>query len=223
MMPIELSHIGEDLIAEMLRSIAARNQLSQVACARSGVTLDQDIQSANLQGGYTFTAEDASVVVMHAAGKCSCDGEQKVDVLCAGAGNAIAIEAKLGEARMSANEFKKRFCQDCEQSSHSDSRLRGSMIAVLERNLPFQGNVALIAERNQTQYTVAKNWWLVLRKAVLEKWQKANDFPVSESARILTFDALAKAYGSRQQFDQMVQRVVGADFAGRWMIDLSDP
>lgn len=61
-----------------------------------------------------------------------------------------------------------------------------------------------------------------MRKTVVDKWCKADDIPVN-SARILVFDSLAQIYGSRQQFDQLVKRVVGSDFAARWKIPLKDP
>ena len=221
-MPIELSHIGEDLIAEMLRSIAQRQELSRVVCAVSGRSLADDIRDGSLGQQLSFRAEDATLIVQYDGDRYACDGEQKVDVLCAGEGHAIALEAKLGETRLAPNVFRQQFCGCCVQSKHSNPRLSGSMIAILERSLPFAGAPSLTAEVEGTQWTLAQPWWLVVRKSVLNRWQKANDIPV-KSARILVFDALVQVYGSRQQFDQMVQRAVGADFAERWGIDLNDP
>jgi hypothetical protein len=73
-----------------------------------------------------------------------------------------------------------------------------------------------------SQWTLAEPWWLVVRQVVVDKWRKTSDIPVA-SGRILVFDALAQIYGSRQQFDQLVKRVVGSDFAGQWSIPLNDP
>lgn len=221
-MPIALSHIGEDLIAEMLSSLAQRQQLNQVVCAVSQSSLADDIKNAGLGQPLSFRAEDATLVVQADDSEYACDGEQKVDVLCAGGCNAIALEAKLGETRMASAEFRKRFCTCCVESKHSDKRLRGSMIAVLERSLPFTGTPTLTAKADGKQWNLAGAWWLVIRQSVFDKWQKAEDIPV-KSARILVFDRLAEVYGSRQQFDQMVQRVVGSDFARRWGLDLNDP
>lgn len=221
-MPIEISHIGEDLIAEMLCSLAQRQELNRLVCAVSGRSLAEDIRDLGLGKSLTFRAEDASLVVHDGTLAYACDGEQKVDVLCTGGDRAIAFEAKLGETRMASTEFRKRFCTRCEKSKHSDSRLSGSMIAVLERSLPFDGAPTLVAEVEEVRWTVAQPWWLVVRQSIVNKWRKADDIPV-KSARILVFDSLAQAYGSRQQFDQMVHRVVGSDFAGRWRIPLNDP
>lgn len=221
-MPIQLSHIGEDLIAAMLDSLANRGVLSRVTCAISGRSLADDIREGGLAEPIAFRADDAMLVIHVGDIAYACDGKQTVDVLCTGGEHAIAVEAKLGETRMGTAEFRKRFCLHCQKSKHSDSRLSGRMVAVLERSLPFEGLSRLVAQVDDAQWTLAEPWWLVVRQSVLDKWRKSNDFPVT-SARILVFDALAKLYGSRQEFDQLVQRVVGANFAGRWGIPLNDP
>lgn len=221
-MPIELSHIGEDLVAEMLSSIAQRHELDRVVCAVTGRSLAEDIREVGLGESLTFRAEDASLVVYDDTLPYACDGEQRVDVLCTGEDKAIAFEAKLGETRMAVAEFRKRFCTRCEKSKHTDSRLSGSMIAILERSLPFDGAPTLVAEVEDARWTLAQSWWLVVRQSIFNKWHRAENIPV-KAARVLVFDTLAQIYGSRQQFDQMVQRVVGSDFAGRWSISLNDP
>jgi hypothetical protein len=83
-MPVELSHIGEDLIAEMLCSISQRQELHRVVCAVSGRSLAEDIREVGLGESPPFRAEDASLVVHDDAIAYACDGEQKVDVLCTG-------------------------------------------------------------------------------------------------------------------------------------------
>lgn len=213
--------MGEDLIAEMLNSLAQRQQLSRVACAISARSLADDIRDSGIGESVVFRADDALLVVRNGACEYACDGEQKVDVLCAGTASAIAFEAKLGETRMASSDFRKRFCGQC-KTSHSESRLSGSMVAVLDRKFPFDGTYDLIAKVDDVQWRLVRPWWLVVRQSVVDKWRKAKDIPVA-SARILVFDALAQTYGSRQQFEQLVQRVVGSAFAGRWRIPLSDP
>lgn len=220
-MPIKLSHIGEDLIAEMLDSLAKRQELSRVTCVISGQSLTDDIRDGNLGDTIGFRPDDATLTVQNGGLAYACDGEQTVDVLCTGGHRAIAFEAKLGETRMGSSVFRKRFCVRCEKS-HSDSRIRGSMIAVLERSLPFDGTLNLVANVKDAHWTLATPWWLVVRQNIVDKWQKAKDIPVP-SARILVFDTLVQTYGSRQQFDHLVQRVIGSDFAGRWGIPFSDP
>ncbi|MGO9306890.1 MAG: hypothetical protein ACLP3R_24840 [Candidatus Korobacteraceae bacterium] len=219
-MPVQLTHIGEDLIAEILDSLAKRQELSRVKCAISDRPLADDIEAGGLGESIGFRADDATLVVQNGALSYACDGEQKVDVLCSGGDRAIAFEAKLGETRMGSADFRKRFCVRCEKSKHADSRLSGSMVAVLERLLPFDGTSNLVAQVENSQWTLVEPWWLVVRQVVVDKWR--SDIPVA-SGRILVFDALARIYGSRLQFDQLVKRVVGSDFASRWSIPLNDP
>jgi len=219
--PIELSHIGEDLITEMLRSLAKRQELCRVVCAVSARSLGDDIRELGLGESLDFRADAAFLIVHKGDLGYACDGEQKVDVLCTGSGHAIAFEAKLGETRMGSSDFRKRFCVPCVESKHCDPRLSGSMVAVLERSLPFHGTPKLVAQAAGAQWTLARPWWLVVRRNVFDRWRKTDDIPVA-SARILVFDSLAQTYGSRQQFDQLVQRVVGSDFAGRWRISLGE-
>lgn len=220
-MPIELTHIGEDLVAAMLESLCHRNELSRVVCEVSGSTLADDIDGGRLGEAIHFRADDANLIVESGKRTFSCDGEQKIDVLCAGEDRAIAFEAKLGIERMGAAQFHRRFCTPCEKSKHSDNRISGSMVAILERSLPFEGDCNLVALTAKSQWHVGRTWWLVLRQSIVTKWRKAGSFPVT-SARLVSFDALAHLYGSRQQFDELVQRVVGVDFSARWGIPLKD-
>ena len=143
-------------------------------------------------------------------------------MLCAGTGQAIAFESKLGEKRMTPSEFRKRFCKPCTVSAkHRNSRLNGSMVAVLERNfdakLSFGETSALIAHVDKEEWTVASNWWLVIRESIAKKWLKSSN-PPAKSARILIFDSLVRSYGNEMEFNELVQRVVGSDFASRWKI-----
>jgi len=220
--PVELTHIGEDLVAAMLDSLSQRQALGRVVCEVSGRTLAQDILESGLGSTISFFANDADLFVQTGERVYSCDGEQTVDVLCSGDKLAIAFEAKLGLERMGSAEFHRRFCIPCEPSKHADDRISGSMVAVLERSLPFGGSCDLLAQIGNAQWQLTPGWWLVLRRPIVERWRKTGNFPV-EFARIISIEALVHLYGSRQLFDQLVQRVVGSDFAGRWGIALNDP
>jgi hypothetical protein len=220
-MPIKLTHIGEDLVAAMLEDLFRRNLLSQVVCEISGRTLAQDIEEGGLGDDVQFHADAANLSLQTEGTTFSCDGEQKIDVLCAGQGNAIAFEAKLGTERMGAAEFYRRVCMPCERSKHADLRISGSMIALLERSLPFNSDSNLVARLGIESWRVAQEWWLVLRESVVTKWRKSGSVPV-KSARIISFDSLAQVYGSGQQFDLLVQRVVGREFALQWSLSFND-
>ncbi len=106
-MPIELTHIGEPIVAAMLSSLARRDLLGNVQCRASHASLAQDAGTTTPE----FLADEARLTVVSAEQRYSCDGAQTVDVLCAGPERAVAIEAKLGDTRMTFGAFRERSCQ----------------------------------------------------------------------------------------------------------------
>jgi hypothetical protein len=219
-MPLQLVHIGEDLVANMLREIARQGRLVDVKCAISGRTFADDVCAGGLSEPENFLAEAASVCVQTDQGDYACDGAQKIDVLCVGGQHGIAIEAKLGESLMLGDQFRKRFCAPCEVSLHQNRRLRGSMIAVLERS--FHGDVPkcseIVCRIGDRTVTLSLGWWLVVRRSVLALWVKRQDVPVSaQFARVVEFESLVALYG-HDRFDALVREVVGENFATKWKI-----
>ncbi|MGJ5819806.1 hypothetical protein [Paludibaculum fermentans] len=220
-MPLELVHIGEDLIEKMLCEISRQRRLAEVACAVSGRTFADDVCAGGLIEPQKFSANKASVCVQTDLGDYACDGAQRIDVLCVGGEHGIAIEAKLGESLMLGDQFRKRFCAPCEASLHPNRRLRGSMIAVLERS--FHDDVPkcskIVCRVGDRTVTLGLGWWLVVRRSVLAQWMKRQDVPVSpQFARVVEFESLLALYG-RDRFDALVREVVGEKgFAREWRL-----
>lgn len=210
---IELSHVGEALVSEMLSRVSERGQLDRVACAATGSSLTSDLDGTSPR----FVADQAVLRVRSAERTYSCDGAQTVDVLCVGEQHAVAIEVKLGEARMSLTEFPRRFCGRCTISRHADPRLAGNMIAILDGLLPFADG-RVFATLGDRSWPLRAHWWLVVRERIWRSW--ADRLPVHR-ARILLFDELARLYGGPREFDDLVQHVVGNNFAGRWNIEFN--
>ena len=213
-MAIELFQVGEVLVAEILARLQGRGALDRVRDVVSGTTsLLDDLGGAGIELPVRFYADLASVVVRSGERSFSCDGAQTIDVLCAGrTGLAVAMEVKLGETRMTIGEFRRRFCVRCEESRHVDSRLRGSMVSVLERDLPFPGG-KLVVGIDDGEWIVSQAWWLVVRRRVWRSWRKTS--PV-RNARVLLFEDLASMYGSDREFDELMTEIIGTDFANRW-------
>ena len=209
-MTIELSHIGEPLVARMLASLASRGRLAEVRCAVFGDSLESDLDT----GPPEFIADRALLKVRAAGQEYACNGAQAVDVLAVAGGTATAVELKLGLTRMSRSAFRGRFCHPCGISGHADSRLTGSMVAVLDRLLPFAGGRVSAVDGHRT-WDLSERWWLVIRQQIWRSWR--NQLPVN-AARILVFDRLASLYGDAAEFDQLVRDIVGGDFAARWQI-----
>jgi hypothetical protein len=207
---IELSHIGEPLVGRMLAALAERGELDRVTCAVSGVSLTADL------GASPEFIVDRAVLRVHSGDQVfACDGAQTVDILAAAGDSATAMELKLGVTRMAPGAFQERFCGPCGISGHTDLRLTGSMVAVLDRLLPFAVGHVSAVDGHRT-WRLADHWWLVIRQRVWLSW--AHRAPV-RSARVLVFDQLARLYGGPAEFDQLVRDVVANDFAYRWEID----
>lgn len=155
---IQLSHIGEELLAQMLSdSEAVRNAVCD---------------------GYVSPTQTATFVPelrLNNCGALGFDGVHKIDVavLNPETGFCYPIEAKLGFNRLGQNEFEKRFLGEC-GTSHSNTRVKGSMISILERKLPqaCKGHCLSVSWQGR-QFTVSPAWALVARKAIIEKWKEA--------------------------------------------------
>jgi len=209
----------------MLARLAAQGQLSRITCARIGTSLAADLTHSGVTEPLRFVADQATLRVEAPNVTLQCDGFQRLDVLCAGSnGRGLAVESKLGITRISASAFADRFCRACTSSGHGDPRLRGQMPALLDRKIELpeesQSQTTLIATVADESWTVAQNWWLVLRREVLERWPLAS--LSLRYARIVAFEDLARACGSAADFDTLVHSTVGTDFARRWRIDFEN-
>jgi hypothetical protein len=203
----------------MLSTLHERQQLGELACARTRVTLCDDIAAARLQDPLRFVPERAALWLAANGRRYNCDGAQKVDVLIAGANDrAIAIEVKLGTTGLSRSSLAK-FCA-CGKLTHKGTKIGGKMFSVLERSFPTDLHRPLVsAAFDGRNFVLAEPWWLVVRPTVYHRWP--SDLPM-RSARILLFDRLASLYGSESDFDSLVTDLVGDGFARRWQIALEN-
>jgi hypothetical protein len=218
--PLQPFHIGEELIARMLTDIASRDLLGDVHCELTGRTLLLDFADCGLLDGFELHTDSASLRIDTTEGDFECDGAQTVDILCTGERRALAIEAKLGDARLGPNDFRQRFCVPCEVSRHKDRRLRGNMIAVLERSFADEcpTSTGITCTANGSSWPLSVAWWLFLRRPVILQWKRFTwEGVLSNAARIGEFDRLVEIYG-RDRFDALVRDVVGQDFAQRWRL-----
>lgn len=200
----------------MLQTLASRGRLDTLCCEVSGTTFADDVRLANLGTDLRFIPDEARLFVRAGSVEYMCDGAQRVDVLCSGDKRAIAFEAKLGLDRLRAKEFRDRFMTRCELS-HGENRIKGKMVAVLERSFALDSGVELIGAIAHARWEIAKPWWLVVRRETLAGWRDRARPPLA-SARYIAFESIAAAYGSASEFDRLVAEVVGTDFAARWGI-----
>ncbi len=198
---IQLSHIGEELIAQIL---AESREAMEAVCGEFVTTVTQD----------TFVPE----LHLNNCGDLSFDGAHKIDVavLNENRNDCYPIEAKLGFDRLGKNEFERRFLNECE-TSHNNTRVKGCMISILERKLPEAcKNRELAVKRRDKTYTVTSKWSLVCRKPVLEKWKKNGRPNFSTDCRVVSFESLVEMYGSRSAFNSLVKQLISIDFYKAW-------
>jgi hypothetical protein len=214
--PIKLTHVGELLIEAMLRLLKERRKLDQLRCARTDTKFTKDLGT----GAPTFLPEKALLRVRTKETTYSCDGAQAVDILCTCNNHAVAIEAKLGDTRMTRDAFKKRFCDPCEVQERHPSLLKGSMVAVLDGDLPFR-RPQVFATTGEGTWPLSENWWLVIREHIWkDSWDKPKGRPLPvRHARILVFDERVRLYGTRAEFNQLVREVAADDYSAAWNLN----
>ena len=199
---IELSHVGEILIAEILtRSSAARQMLRAAGFAVSEkLAIVPEVRPNN-------------------CGPLAFDGTHRIDVALVDLDAQVCspFEAKLGLDRLSKNEFSKRFLSQC-GTSHKDTRVSGSMIAILERMLPAQCNEELLTIDYQSQtYPVSATWGLICRAKVIEKWRINGAPAFSANCIPICFEDLAAAYGDANEFNELVRSLLEIDYYEKWV------
>ena len=197
----ELSHIGELIISEMLSQSSACYELVCCTPHPTSRTLDF-IPSLKLEqcAGLIF------------------DGGHRIDVAIINSDSKTChpIEAKLGFSNMSRNAFQRRFLSFC-GTSHENRRIKGSMISILENNLPIQckGSPVTVLY-NKKQYQISKEWTLVCRKKIIEKWSTSGKPELTNYCQIIAFEDLVWCFGGKERFNELVKKLVTFDYYSTW-------
>lgn len=198
---IQISHIGEELIAQML---SESTEAMEAVCNGFPANGDQNI----------FVPE----IRLNNCGALGFDGVHKVDiaVLNSVTKSCYPVEAKLGFDRLGKNEFEKRFLKEC-GTSHGDSRVTGSMISILERKLPDTcANRDLSVMHGENTFLLTPKWSLVCRKSIIEKWKQAGRPALSSNCHVVAFENLVEMYGSHSAFNSLVKQLVSFDYYKMW-------
>lgn len=194
---IQLSHIGEVLIARMLEgSSEVRNKV------------------LGYNEGFVFSPE----IRLNKCSSLIFDGFHNIDVsaLSSESNTCIAIEVKLGLDRLSKKEFNKRFISKC-GTSHSGTRVRGSMISILEGHLPEQCTENLSVTYSSKSYELRDSWVLICREKVIKNWNQ-NGYPdLSKNCKIFCFESLVELYGGKERFNLLMSDLLDQDYFNEWM------
>lgn len=199
---IQLTHIGEALICELIN-----NSYEVRSFLRSELALPFDEFVALPE----VSLDPCSGLIF--------DGTHKVDICILDAKSKVCfpIEAKLGLDRLSQKAFNGRFLSPC-KTSHGGSRVSGTMISILEGKLPAQcqGSNLSVTYKDH-QYVLTKEWGLITREKVYSKWE-INGFPcISDKCKYLNFEDVVKKYGTSTDFNELVYKLLNADFYKQWV------
>lgn len=204
---IQLSHIGEELVTQML-------------CHSESVRHHIYPELGSFSNSLAFVSE----LGLSKCGVLGFDGAHRIDVAILNEQKRICypIELKLGFSGLSKKSFEDRFLRQCGES-HNGSRVRGSMISVLERKLPPAcQNHDLTIEWQGQNYSVSRSWTLIARKRVITNWAKSGAPELSSCCRIVDFESLVSTYGSNEAFNTLVKKLINIDYYREWLFGDSD-
>ena len=199
---IQLSHIGEILLSNLISN-----------------SLEARMLATN---GYSFQSDSIRVIPEIRLDQCGSlifDGVHKIDVSVLDLNNGVCypIEAKLGLDRLSKNEFQKRFISDC-GTSHNESRVKGSMISILEQRLPIQcKGLDLTVTFEGQKFIVSDRWSLVCRDLVIDKWSDTGSPELSKKCSIISFENIVKTYGNKKEFNELMNSLLKQDYYNEWI------
>jgi len=207
-MPISLSHLGELIVAEM----ADRKRCETLDAL--GLTQLADVE--HVVSVKRFAHHECQLA-QH--GKFIFDGASRVDVvLWIQPQLAVAMELKFGETRLTKTRIDSEFLTDC-RLSHNDTRIAGNMMAILDRRFnDLASKEGLSIEINKYVVPLARNWFLVTRKTVLDRWVGDSRPAFSTNTKCVTIGALAEAFGGRASFNALVSELLEIDYYDAWVI-----
>jgi hypothetical protein len=203
---IEPTHIAEYLIAEMYNRSSEVRALFAEQLSRVISLPDKPTAVPNLQ--------------LSACARFRFDGAHKIDIAILDKTHfsCIPCEAKLGNDRLGKREFQNRFLKSC-LTSHRNSRIAGSMIAILERKLPSPCfNAPVLVSHEGRDYQVASPWILIMRKTIHDSWKKYGVPSLSPACIHVSFEAIVEAVGGKTPFNSLVGELVSFDYYKTWMV-----
>jgi len=219
---IEIFHIGEVILADLLGELAGRGELRIPCVAHPQCTLEGVFAAAGVHGKLEFQSNVSLLPVADRQTNLLFDGTHCVDLLAyseAGVA-AVAFEAKLGLERLSRSEFEKRFLLELSASPKA-RRIKGSMVAILSHRCVDGVDVLRLRAALEPPREIAQPWVLVVRRATWTRWSRPNDSPpeLGPDAHVVCFDDVAAAHGDARAFDALVRRAVGDGFAEAWELN----
>lgn len=209
-MNMTFSHIGEAVVAQMAN---ANPRLFIEALGLS----NKEVDWRHIHSAKPFAYANCKLPPL---GDLAFDGQHQVDVaLWVKPKSAIALELKLGVTRVDRNSFKERFLTPCGRS-HGGLRIKGSMIAILERRferLSVDEDLCVNLTDKKT-VKLASTWGLLMQQSVIDNWQDGLK-TLSGHAVLRSVQELVHDCGGKRKFNSLVKKVVNFDYFDEWNLN----
>lgn len=151
------------------------------------------------QNGYTF------------------DGMHRVDVtlwICEDL--AVACELKLGGTGLNKSRIDDKL-KPC-RPAHGNTRVAGSMMAILDRNFDFVNTSESLSVRLEDKaVTLCRDWFIVAHRKVLDGWKGDSRPAFSPHTKCISIDAIVEAFGGKEEFNNLVREQLTFDYFDEWV------
>ncbi|MGO9471285.1 MAG: hypothetical protein ACLQVF_44915 [Isosphaeraceae bacterium] len=206
-MAVELTHVGEAIVAEMIESLRFR---FIDLCG-----LSRRADSALYQSDLPIVSANVALYTYSGVGF---DGASCVDlVVLLNEGLGVPFEVKLGETRLTKSRIDSEWLNGC-GLSHENKRFRGSMMSVLERKFPAHiPPDALKVRVDGRTVTLTEEWFVITRQRILDGWTGSAKPAFSSKVQFLPFEAIVREFGGRESFNAMVSRLLAIDYYAAWV------
>ena len=198
-MAIGLTHLGEAIVQKLIE-LQPNRFLELCERPKTGV-----------HGGRVFREVE---LLPHAGRRF--DGASRVDlVVPLSATEALPVEVKLGETRLSKRRVDTEWLSGC-RTSHGETAWAGNMMSILDQLIPSHTtDQRLVAHTDVADYPLTQEWCVVVRQRTAAAWTGEGS-PAFSRARIISFDELVSAF-KPAEFDEIVRRLVSFPYYDTWI------
>ena len=180
-------HMGEALVAELLRTLASR--IGDVRAIDPDTGEDTLLKHlVPLLAGVTPKAVHPNASLEQLAGGVDFDGMHAIDCAVELDRTVVALELQLGRTRLRPGEFKERFSDKKPDITHDGRRLSGSMVAVLDANGSTIKDVRI--DLFCVEKPVERKWILVVGREILDLWTKRGRMKLADALGLRQLGAI---------------------------------
>ncbi len=206
-MAVSLTHLGEALVARMANALRA--DFLDLCGLLGGADLDVAAGAGPIA--------HVEVPLLPYSGK-GFDGLSRVDlVVLLDRELGVPFEIKLGNTGLNKSRVA-RWLDRCELS-HGDTRIKGNMMSILERNFPdgLPRDDLKVRLEPDRYVKLTEKWFVIASKNVLDGWSGTARPAFSSRARLLDFESVVDRFGGKERFNDMVQDLLSFDYYDEWI------